>query len=73
MFKGERGDNRQALDIPQTDLRITGGDPKNDHVPLKVVGMGPFPLPDERKRKRRAYNEARQMMQIVDNAAKRSQ
>lgn len=36
-----------------------GGDPNDDsHKALKVVGMGPFPLPGERGRMQRAVRRA---------------
>ncbi len=39
---------------------------------FKVVGMGPFPLPGEKKRHRRALEEARETMRLAQEVQERS-
>ncbi|GGN40417.1 hypothetical protein FHR83_007042 [Actinoplanes campanulatus] len=34
---------------------------------IKVVGMGPFPLPGEKARRRRALDEARELLRLADS------
>lgn len=45
----------------------------DDYVPLKVVGWGPFSLPGEKKRRKRALEQARRMLQQAEDAQQRSQ
>lgn len=43
-----------------------------DRAPFKVVGMGPFPLPGEKKRHQRAMEEARRQLDLADAAKQRT-
>jgi hypothetical protein len=40
----------------------------SDDVPVKVVGFGPFPLPGEKRRRRKAHDEARRLLALADEA-----
>lgn len=44
-----------------------------DEPAIKVVGWGPFPLPGEKKRLKRATQQARRMLDLVDEAEQRSE
>lgn len=41
-------------------------------IQLMVVGMGPFPWPGEKRRMRKAEEDARRMMEIVKEIEDRS-
>ena len=42
-------------------------------LPLKTVGWGPFPLPGERRRQEKSYQEARRLMALAEAADSRSE
>jgi hypothetical protein len=44
----------------------------SDETPIKVVGMGPFPLPGEKKRWKRAEREARRLLDLAEAAEQRT-
>lgn len=44
-----------------------------DELPTKVVGWGPFPMPGERARLRRAEAKARRMLALAEEASHRHQ
>jgi hypothetical protein len=44
----------------------------SDETPVKVVGMGPFPLPGEKKRRKRAEEDARRLLDLAEAVQQRT-
>jgi hypothetical protein len=44
----------------------------SDEAPVKVVGMGPFPLPGEKGRRKRAEEEARRLLDLAEAVQQRT-
>jgi hypothetical protein len=44
----------------------------SEELPIKVVGLGPFPLPGEKKRWRKALAEARELLRLAEEVQART-